>query len=129
MPPPAFVEEVLRFDSPVQLTSRVGYDTKRGRRAGVEGAGRWSRCSARATGIRGGSPTRTSSTRCARTAGRSASAAARTSASVPRWPGSKAAVAFPRLLNRFPQIAAAGEPVRRDRLVLRGFDTLPVTVA
>jgi len=38
-------------------------------------------------------------------------------------------VAFPRLLNRFPEIAAAGEPVRRDRFVLRGFDELPVTVA
>ena len=36
---------------------------------------------------------------------------------------------FPRLLNRFPQIAAAGEPTRMDRLLLRGFDTLPVTVA
>jgi len=27
VPPPAFVDEVLRFDSPVQLTSRIGYDT------------------------------------------------------------------------------------------------------
>lgn len=39
------------------------------------------------------------------------------------------AVAFPRLLNRFPDICAAGEPARRDPLVLRGFDSLPVTVA
>ncbi len=39
------------------------------------------------------------------------------------------AVAFPRLLRRFPKIAAAAEPTRRDRLLLRGFDTLPVTVA
>jgi len=38
------------------------------------------------------------------------------------------AVAFPRLLSRFPRIAPAGEPVRRDTLLLRGFDTLPVTV-
>ena len=27
VPPSAFVEEVLRFDSPVQLTSRIGYGT------------------------------------------------------------------------------------------------------
>jgi len=27
VPPPAFVDEVLRFDSPVQLPSRIGYDT------------------------------------------------------------------------------------------------------
>jgi len=39
------------------------------------------------------------------------------------------AVAFPRLLNRFPKISAAGEPTRRDTLVLRGFDALPVTIA
>jgi cytochrome P450 len=38
-------------------------------------------------------------------------------------------VVFPRLLNRFPKIAAAGAPVRRDRFVLRGFGELPVTVA
>ena len=40
----------------------------------------------------------------------------------------EAAVAFPRLLDRFPAMAAAGEPRRRDALVLRGFDTLPVTL-
>jgi cytochrome P450 len=39
------------------------------------------------------------------------------------------AVAFPRLLGRFPKITAAGEPTRRDSLTLRGFDTLPVTIA
>jgi cytochrome P450 len=38
-------------------------------------------------------------------------------------------VAFPRLLNKFPRIAAAGEPVRRDRFVLRGFDELPISLA
>jgi cytochrome P450 len=41
----------------------------------------------------------------------------------------EAAVAFPRLLARFPALAPAGDPTRRDGLVLRGFDTLPVTVA
>jgi cytochrome P450 len=38
-------------------------------------------------------------------------------------------VAFPRVLTRFPKIAAAGEPVRRETFLLRGFDALPVTVA
>ena len=38
------------------------------------------------------------------------------------------AVAFPRLFDRFPKIAPAGEPTRRDTLLLRGFDTLPVSV-
>jgi cytochrome P450 len=39
------------------------------------------------------------------------------------------AIVFPRLLRRFPRLAAAGEPARRSGLVLRGFETLPVTVA
>ncbi len=41
----------------------------------------------------------------------------------------EAAVAFPRILARFPALAEAGEPRRRQTLVLRGFDSLPVTVA
>ena len=43
----------------------------------------------------------------------------------------EAAVAFPRLLARFPTIRAASglPPTRRDRLVLRGYETLPVAVA
>ncbi|GAA4846091.1 cytochrome P450 [Kitasatospora terrestris] len=40
----------------------------------------------------------------------------------------EAAVAFPALLTRFPALAPAGDPVRRDRLVLRGYQTLPVAV-
>src|SRR5205823_1091606 len=42
----------------------------------------------------------------------------------------EAATVFPRLLERFPQLAPAADekPVRRDRLVLRGYETLPVTV-
>jgi len=39
------------------------------------------------------------------------------------------AVAFSRLLSRFPKITAAGEPTRRDTFLLRGFDALPITVA
>jgi hypothetical protein len=80
VPPPAFVEEVLRFDPPVQYTRRVGYDTSVG---GVPVSGRTGLMIVlgRGTGTRGGSPP------------------------------------FPRMLNRFPDIAPAGEPDRRDRLI------------
>jgi cytochrome P450 len=42
----------------------------------------------------------------------------------------EASVAFPRLLDRFPGLSADPDrqPVRRDRLVLRGYQTLPVRV-
>lgn len=38
----------------------------------------------------------------------------------------EATVAFTQLVRRFPAIRAAGDPVRRDRLVLRGLQSLPV---
>jgi hypothetical protein len=41
----------------------------------------------------------------------------------------EAAVAFPRLLASFPKLAAAGDPVRKNGFVLRGFDQLPVSVS
>ena len=43
----------------------------------------------------------------------------------------EAGVAFPRLLARFPALAAAPDrqPARRDRLVLRGYQELPIRVA
>jgi cytochrome P450 len=41
----------------------------------------------------------------------------------------EAAVAFPQILGRFPDLTAAGEPVRKDGLVLRGYESLPVAVA
>ncbi|MEU4481325.1 cytochrome P450 [Micromonospora sp. NPDC023966] len=37
-------------------------------------------------------------------------------------------VAFPLLLRRLPELALAGTPERRSRLTLRGYATLPVTV-
>ncbi|MFF2116190.1 cytochrome P450 [Kitasatospora sp. NPDC058184] len=40
----------------------------------------------------------------------------------------EAEVAVPALLDRFPRLAPGGVPTRRDRLVLRGYETLPVTV-
>jgi cytochrome P450 len=41
----------------------------------------------------------------------------------------EASVAFPTLLERFPRLASAGEPVRGGGIALRGFDKLPITVA
>jgi cytochrome P450 len=41
----------------------------------------------------------------------------------------EAQVALPLLLQRLPTLRLHGEPVRRERLVLRGFAELPVTVA
>jgi cytochrome P450 len=126
--PSAFVEEVLRFDSPVQLTSRVGYETNV---SGVPvsphtgvvtllGAG--NRDPRRFTDPARFDPTRPDAGPLSFGGG----AHFCIGAALARLEG---AVAFPRLLSRFPKIAAAGEPTRRDRLVLRGFDALPVTVA
>jgi cytochrome P450 len=39
----------------------------------------------------------------------------------------EAQVAFPLLLTMLPRLSLAGPPERRDRLVLRGYATLPVT--
>ncbi|WP_433290580.1 cytochrome P450 [Actinoplanes sp. CA-030573] len=41
----------------------------------------------------------------------------------------EAQVAFPALLRRFPGIRLDGDPVRRDSLTIRGFTALPVTFA
>ena len=38
----------------------------------------------------------------------------------------EAGVAFPRLLARFPELQTAGDPERKNGIVLRGYETLPV---
>lgn len=38
----------------------------------------------------------------------------------------EARIAFPLFLSRFPDLTAAGDPVRRDRITLRGFESLPI---
>jgi cytochrome P450 len=128
VPAAAFVEEVLRYDSPVQLTSRIGYDTQlRGVpvRAGTGvltllGAG--NRDPRRFAEPDRFDPARQDGGPLSFGAG----AHFCIGAALARLEG---AVAFPRLFERFPKISAAGEAVRRDRLVLRGFETLPITVA
>jgi cytochrome P450 len=128
VPASAFVEEVLRYDSPVQLTGRIGYDTSLGGVAVAEGSGvvtllgAGNRDPRRFTDPNRFDPTRSDGGPLSFGGG----AHFCIGAALARLEG---AVAFPQLLRRFPKISAAGEPTRRDRLLLRGFDTLPVTLA
>jgi len=131
LPVSDFVEEVLRFDSPVQLTSRI-VDEKDVRLGGVElpvGAevmlllGAANHDPRRYADPGTFDPLRPDVQPLSFGAGVHfclGSALARL----------EAATAFPRLLARFPGLApAAGQiPVRRDRLVLRGYHTLPVVL-
>jgi cytochrome P450 len=120
-----FVEEVLRFDSPVQVTTRV----------------------ARTGGLRvGGVPVDGDLILLLGAANRDPALFAQPDRFDPARSGNKplsfgagahiclgnnlarleASVAFARLVDRFPAITAAGAAVRRDRLVLRGYQTLPI---
>jgi cytochrome P450 len=128
VPASAFVEEALRYDSPVQLTSRVGYPTEIcGIKVGdgesvttLIGAGnRDPRKFADPDKFR---PLRQDGAPLSFGGG----AHFCIGAALARLEGT---VAFPRLLSRFPKIAAAAPPVRRETFLLRGFDALPVTVA
>jgi cytochrome P450 len=127
VPPSAFVEEVLRFDSPVQLTSRVGHDATVG---GLPVSGQTEVLAMLGAGNRDprrfANPGRFDP---ARADGGPLSFGGGAhfciGAALARLEG---AVAFPRLLRRFPKISAAGEPTRRDTFLLRGFEALPVTV-
>ncbi|MCG6493258.1 cytochrome P450 [Kitasatospora sp. A2-31] len=127
--PAAFTEEVLRFDSPVQLTTRIAaadgldvagvpapagtmvlvllgaanHDPTRYRRPELFDP---ARPDIQPLSFGGGAHFCLGS-RLART---------------------EAEVAFPALLDRFPRLAPGGVATRRDRLVLRGYETLPVTV-
>jgi cytochrome P450 len=123
-----FVEEVLRYDSPVQMaTNRLGYETEiGGLRIGpgehlipLLGAG--NRDPRRFSAPDKFDPMRAEGGPLSFGGG----AHFCLGAALARL---EAAVAFPRLLARFSGVAAAGEPQRRSGLVLRGFDALPVLV-
>jgi cytochrome P450 len=129
IPIASFVEEVLRYDSPVQLTSRRRPDASEiaGVRidAGHEvvlmiGAG--NRDERRFTDSETFNPQRAVSGPVSFGGG----AHFCVGAALARL---EAAVAFPRLLRGLPHLVAAGEPKRRDGLVLRGFDTLPIALS
>jgi cytochrome P450 len=129
VPVPAFVEEVLRHDSPVQLTSR-----RRAAPAEVAGVpvpsgtevitllGAGNRDPRRFPAPDSFDPRRPDGAPLSFGAG----AHFCLGAALARLEG---AIAFPRLLRRFPRLVAAGEPTRRTGLVLRGFETLPITLA
>jgi cytochrome P450 len=128
VPPAAFVEEVLRFDSPVQLTSRTGHDATVG---GLPVSGRTEVLTMLGAGNRDprrfANPGRFDPARPDRgPVSFGGGAHFCIGAALARLEG---AVAFPRLLRRFPKISAAGEPTRRETFLLRGFEALPVTVA
>jgi cytochrome P450 len=125
VPVAAFVEEVLRYDSPVQLTSRrpaepvvAGCRVMPAEEIIVMlGAG--NRDPRRFTEPHRFNPSRPDGGSLSFGGGAHfclGSALGRL----------EAAVAFPQILRRFPKLAAAGEPVRKNGLVLRGYESLPV---
>ncbi|SEP26612.1 cytochrome P450 [Trujillonella endophytica] len=123
------VEEALRFDSPVQLTSRAA-------RVEVEVAGRRLSPGTRVTLLLGAAnrdpdvfpePARFDVTR------RNAREHLAFSAGVHYCLGAglarlEAEVALRALSERFPRLRIAGLPVRRDLRTLRGFEVLPVSL-
>ncbi|BBH68074.1 cytochrome P450 [Actinoplanes sp. OR16] len=125
---PAFVEEILRYDSPVQLTTRfTGTTLDLG--TGVElpaGTpltmllGAANRDPARYPDPHRLDPDRPSIQPVSFGGG----AHYCLGAPLARL---EAQVAFPLLLTMLPALAAAGTPARRDRLVLRGYASLPIT--
>jgi cytochrome P450 len=128
IPVASFVEEVLRYDAPVQFTTRRRLDESHIRGVPVQpgdevilmlGAGNRDRRRFPDPDVF--DPKRAVGGPLSFGAGAHFCAGA----ALARL---EAAVAFPRLLARFPQLAAAGQPERRDGLAFRGFDELPVSV-
>ncbi|WP_034593133.1 cytochrome P450 [Hamadaea tsunoensis] len=122
------VEEFLRFDPPVQMTTRVpaeateiGAVTADHRTAVTVLIGAANRDPLRFNDPAVFDPDRPDNTPLSFGAG----AHFCLGAALARLEGR---IAFPLLLGRFPRIALGAPAVRRDRLVLRGYERLPVTL-
>ncbi|MFJ9771638.1 cytochrome P450 [Kitasatospora sp. NPDC101157] len=127
--PAGFTDEVLRFDSPVQATGRVALADG----LSIEGLpvpadsgltlliGAANHDPARYDRPGAFDPTRTDSQPLSFGGGTHFCLGSQ----LARMEGEVAVTA---LLDRFPRLAQGGVPTRRDRLVLRGYETLPVTV-
>jgi hypothetical protein len=123
------VEEVLRYDSPVQITGRTA-------KADVVVAGREVRAGSRVTVLLGaanrdpevfGDPSRFDVTRSDARDHLAFSAGIHycVGAGLARLEG---VVGLRTLAERFPGLRVSGRPVRRDLQTLRGFEQLPVTL-
>jgi cytochrome P450 len=128
IPAASFVEEVLRYDAPVQMTGRHRLESAEIRGVPVSpneevilllGAG--NRDGRRFPDPDTFSPQRAVGGPLSFGAG----AHFCIGAALARL---ESEVAFPRLLARFPELAPAGAPRRRSGMVLRGFDELPVMI-
>ncbi len=124
--PVPYVEEFLRYDAPVQATSRVALaPTVLCGRPVAAGTfvliliGSANRDEARFAGADRFDPARPNNTPISFGAG----AHFCLGAALARLEGQ---VAFPLLLQRLPGLRGDGTPTRRDRLVLRGYDSLPI---
>jgi cytochrome P450 len=126
--PAGAVEELIRYDSPVQLVSRVAYEP-------VELGGIEVEAGERVVAYLGAGnrdperfaePERLELTR-ADPAPLSFGGGIHYCLGAP-LARLEARVAFPALWNRFPKLALAGEPQRRDSLAIRGYTRLPVRI-
>lgn len=127
--PAAFVEEVLRYDTPAHVFIRVaskdtdflGVPLKEGQLVAVL-TGAANRDPRRFPDPDQFDPARTENQPISFGAGAHyclGAALART----------EAQLALPMVLDRFPQLALAGSTVRTDQFILRGYKSLPITVS